>query len=487
MGEAMSRVWAVIGAAVSGREAPSRPSREGLTAAAGASDSSGIIAGRRSPVAGRRSPVAGRRSPVAGRRSLNSRAYAGRYRLSGSASPPEASASAGGRSDTRQPASSSDSFDLSTARAAAGVGPTVRLPRRGLLPALFVLPLLFGLVAEAAAQTVPTLKVEIPTVTEGETGTITLTLSQASSQSIDITVNDSAITCGTGITCPQGTDGADDNDHSRISGTITFAPSETEKTVSFTTTDDSTSESTELFAFGIGNLLTSESTIDPSTPPDISFPVPFWLVRIQDNDNPGNPNVTITPGTSPVTEGTAATFTVTATPAPTAAMSVSVAVTEETSGGQDFVASSNEITHTVSIPASGSQGAGSATLAIPTVGDSTDEPNGAVTATVSGGTGYTVGSPSSATVTVNNNNAPRVANAIPNQTATAGTAFSFQFPANTFSDADSDSLTYSATKSDDTALPSWLTFTAVTRTFSGTPQSGDSGTLSVKVTANDGN
>ena len=64
MGEAMSRVWAVIGAAVSGRAAPSRG---GLTAAAGASDSSGIIAGRRSPVAGRRSPVAGRRSPVAGR------------------------------------------------------------------------------------------------------------------------------------------------------------------------------------------------------------------------------------------------------------------------------------------------------------------------------------------------------------------------------------------------------------------------------------
>ena len=66
MGEAISGVWAVIGAAVSGREAPSQG---GLTAAAGASDTSGIIAGRRSPVAGRRSPVAGRRSPVAGRRS----------------------------------------------------------------------------------------------------------------------------------------------------------------------------------------------------------------------------------------------------------------------------------------------------------------------------------------------------------------------------------------------------------------------------------
>ena len=90
-------------------------------------------------------------------------------------------------------------------------------------------------------------------------------------------------------------------------------------------------------------------------------------------------------------------------------------------------------------------------------------------------------------VTVNNNDAPTVANAIPNQTATVGTAFSFQFAANTFSDANGDSLTYTAAKSDDTALPTWLTFTAVTRTFSGTPQAAHVGTLSVKVTANDGN
>ena len=78
-------------------------------------------------------------------------------------------------------------------------------------------------------------------------------------------------------------------------------------------------------------------------------------------------------------------------------------------------------------------------------------------------------------------------NTIPDQTAPAGTAFSYQFPADTFSDADSDVLTYTATKSDDTALPSWLAFDANTRTFSGTPQAANIGTVSVKVTANDGN
>ena len=85
------------------------------------------------------------------------------------------------------------------------------------------------------------------------------------------------------------------------------------------------------------------------------------------------------------------------------------------------------------------------------------------------------------------NKAPTVATAIPDQTATTGTAFSYAFPPATFNDADSDTLTYTATKSDDTALPSWLRFTAATRAFSGTPQAADVETVSVKVTASDGN
>ena len=86
------------------------------------------------------------------------------------------------------------------------------------------------------------------------------------------------------------------------------------------------------------------------------------------------------------------------------------------------------------------------------------------------------------------NNPPTVATAIPDQTATAGTAFSYAFPDTTFSDADtSDTLSYTATKADDTALPTWLAFAADTRTFSGTPQAADAGTVAVEVTASDGN
>ena len=92
------------------------------------------------------------------------------------------------------------------------------------------------------------------------------------------------------------------------------------------------------------------------------------------------------------------------------------------------------------------------------------------------------------TIVSGTNNPPTVANTIPDQTATGGTAFSYVFPANTFSDADTgDTLTYTATKADDTALPTWLAFAADTRTFSGTPQAADAGTVAVKVIASDGN
>ena len=85
------------------------------------------------------------------------------------------------------------------------------------------------------------------------------------------------------------------------------------------------------------------------------------------------------------------------------------------------------------------------------------------------------------------NDAPVVRYPIPDQSETPGTRFSYRFSASAFRDRDRDPLTYSATKSDGAVLPAWLSFTAGTRTFSGTPNSGDVGTLSVKVTASDGN
>jgi Ca2+-binding RTX toxin-like protein len=101
----------------------------------------------------------------------------------------------------------------------------------------------------------------------------------------------------------------------------------------------------------------------------------------------------------------------------------------------------------------------------------------------------TVGSTPDATTNftlnvTNVNEAPTVANAIANQTIAVNASLNYTFEANTFSDADSDSLTYTVTLANGTALPSWLTFNANTRTFSGTPTTP--GNLDIKIVANDG-
>lgn len=86
------------------------------------------------------------------------------------------------------------------------------------------------------------------------------------------------------------------------------------------------------------------------------------------------------------------------------------------------------------------------------------------------------------------NDVPTVDNAIANQNATEDSVFSFTFAANTFGDVDTgDSLSYSAQLFGGGALPSWLSFDAGTRTFSGTPQNDDVGSILVTLTANDGN
>ena len=97
--------------------------------------------------------------------------------------------------------------------------------------------------------------------------------------------------------------------------------------------------------------------------------------------------------------------------------------------------------------------------------------------------------PALMTITINAvNDAPTVATAIPDQTATVGTAFIYSVPDTTFNDVDTgQTLSYMATKADGMALPTWLVFTAGTRTFAGTPAASDVGTVSVKVTASDSN
>ena len=84
------------------------------------------------------------------------------------------------------------------------------------------------------------------------------------------------------------------------------------------------------------------------------------------------------------------------------------------------------------------------------------------------------------------NNAPTLAEPLGNSSATATIDFTRTLPTNTFEDVDpSDRLILTASQSNGTALPSWLTFESDTQTFSGTPTESDIGQLSITVAATD--
>ncbi|WP_128547170.1 putative Ig domain-containing protein [Larkinella soli] len=79
------------------------------------------------------------------------------------------------------------------------------------------------------------------------------------------------------------------------------------------------------------------------------------------------------------------------------------------------------------------------------------------------------------------NQGPVVANVIPDQTATVGQNFSYLIPANTFSDPDGQIISIEVT-----GLSGGLSYTAATRTVSGSPSAGGVATATVTATDNYG-
>ena len=158
-------------------------------------------------------------------------------------------------------------------------------------------------------------------------------------------------------------------------------------TVSWTTDDDSTDEpdgSVTLTVTG-GNGYTvgspGSATVAVTGDDTTSPPVPPV--------SPQAPPVTVSPDVTSVVEGAAVEFTLTASPAPAAELTVNLSWSQVGS----FYTGTPPATAT--IPTSGT-----VTVSWTTDDDSTDETDGSVTLTVTGGNGYTVGAPGSATVAV---------------------------------------------------------------------------------------
>ncbi|MDE0318534.1 MAG: S8 family serine peptidase, partial [Acidimicrobiaceae bacterium] len=221
-----------------------------------------------------------------------------------------------------------------------------------------------------------TLKSASAAVSEGDSSTITASLSKPSSQ--DVTLDVSAAAVAPAV--------SGDGALSALTRLTIAAGSTTSTgTVAFTASQNTVYELASAKAKKFEITATATGGNGVADPDAIT-------ITIQDDDDP--PVVSITGG-GDATEGDPAVFTLTATPAPTANLGVSVTV----AAVGDYGATTGA--RTVTIPTSGT-----ATLSVATVGDDVDEADGSVSVTVQSGTDYTPASTPSATVAVADDDDP---------------------------------------------------------------------------------
>ena len=172
--------------------------------------------------------------------------------------------------------------------------------------------------------------------------------------------------------------------------TVTVSPGQSTVSVSVATIDDAVDEPDGTIVARVVERATVYTVGDPGTAE----------VVVQDDDLPV---VTITAVTTPIAEGETASFTVSvSTPAPVGGLDVEVALSEEGEG--DFTDSLPE-TRTVTV----SPGQSTVSVSVATIDDAVDEPDGKIIARlVERGTVYTVGTPGTAEVVVQDGDLPAV-------------------------------------------------------------------------------
>ena len=328
-------------------------------------------------------------------------------------------------------------------------------------------------VNEQAGTLTATVRVEAPNVAKSELGALNENVV------LSVSTADGTATAG--------------QDYTSLSQTLTFAPSDfttqnsgcpqpspdfcarADKTVTLAITDDTAYEGATAETFTL--------TLSHETDQRVTYPSPAGetaTVSIADNERP-ELTFTVAPTTILENAGTATvTLATTDGTGITADTAIALSLAGTATKGTDYTISSESLTLAA--------GQSSVTATITATMDTASDDNETVVVTASSG-GAAIGTAQTVTITETMaNSAPVLDNAIPDQSAVAGTAFSYQVPADAFSDPDTgDTLSYTAMKADDTTLPTWLTFTAGTRTFTGTPAASDVETLAVKVTADDSN
>ncbi len=204
-----------------------------------------------------------------------------------------------------------------------------------------------------------------------------------------------------------GTATAGDDHAGAVSGTVTFAPRVTAQTIRIATTDDTADEPEETVEVAL-------SLPDPD-PGLAVLGAAAATGRILDNDGPSQ--VTVAAVAAAVAEGADAVFTLTrANGDASGALTVPVAVTD---AGAVLAGAAPPTGVTFEA------GAATATLRLATDDDAADEADTPVTLTLQAGTDYSLGAPSTATVTVRDDDLPSVTVAADAPAVTEGEAAAF--------------------------------------------------------------
>ena len=210
------------------------------------------------------------------------------------------------------------------------------------------------------------------------TASIYVTLS--STATAPVTVN-YAVTGGTAVS---GTD------YNLASGTLTFAAGETAKLLPCTIIDNAIAEANKTIVIGLSGP--SGCTLGAASS--------FTYTIVNDD----TPTVTIVATDAIATEGPTSTdtgtFTISRTGATASALTVNFTVSGTATSGTDYTALGTSVV----IPA----GSSGATLTVSTIDDTASESAETVIVTLASNSAYTLGSPSAATVTINDDDKPTV-------------------------------------------------------------------------------
>ena len=231
---------------------------------------------------------------------------------------------------------------------------------------------------ETNTTAAPSFAIDSVTLGEGDSGltsytfTVTKTGSTAVNSSVDFETRDLTATVA-------------DNDYEATSGTLTFGPADATMQVTVDVNGDTTAEADETFTVHLSNALITEAD---------------GTGTIANDD--ADVTVAVSPSSVSENSGSDLVYTFTRTGAPSSALTVNFNVSGTASSSTDYTLTGADSFTAPNGTVTFAAGSSTATVTIDPTADNPVEPDETVILTVAAGTGYNVGTQSSATGTITN-------------------------------------------------------------------------------------